>query len=248
MLSRAELTHLFTPKKQPITCRRNCQILRRDRPSSHLCPVTVALFCFSMPPPTAYLLHSKHCLWFFRRAAAWHISCQGIDEMTPSHERRPACLLPLLCWDRRAALSACLAPISHSQLEQSPHINWTPYHELVATKFGHAASQSVEIYQGQPPTARSHTARPEYNPALTRTPPHWWTKLMQWFIHAATCVCVCSSLASAHTHTGRVQAADVELNGSTVAFLCWRIDGWWQTGVVMRFLKKDNLLNWFICS
>lgn len=171
--------------------------------------------------------------------------------MTLSHERRPPCLLPLLCWDRRAVLSACLVPISHSQPEQSSHINWTPYHELVATKCGHAASQSVEIYQGQHPTALSHTARPEYNPALI---PHPVSLMNQAYAMIQSCWYVCVFLCIT-THTHRLvhpfvgmctcwYGTEWKYSGS----LCWRIDGWWQTSVFIRFLMKANLLNWFICS
>ena len=96
---------------------------------------------------------------------------------------------------------------------------------FVTTKRGQAASQSVEIYQGQPPTAQSHTAGPEYNPALT----HPTSLMIQAHAMIQSCWYMCvyvplhtprEACASICGHVrGRVQAADMELNGSTVA-LC----------------------------
>lgn len=82
----------------------------------------------------------------------------------------------------------------------------------------------MEIYQGQPPTAQSHTARPEYNPALTHL-----TDELGSYNDSVLLVCVCVFLhMQKHAHSrasicgherGRTQMADAKLNGGTVAFV-----------------------------
>lgn len=175
---------------------------QQDKPSSFPRPVTAACFWISPNPPhhtpqpttVACLLHSLYCLWFLLGSSITHQLPRWCRVESVTREASALFAATVLLRHR----TACSAPISHSQVEQSPHISCSPHHELVTAKSEQDASWSVVIYQGQPHAVQNHTVAPECDLVL-----RYLASLMNqvYAITQTWYLCVLPYILTWHTHT-----------------------------------------------